>query len=572
MNETEIKDLIPSWIVNSKNHYLIVTDMEGKYRFVNNLFQSRFSFLAEDFIGLSTESAVHPEDFVKCTQAVMQCFANPQEIIELEIRKPANRNGDYFASKWEFSLFTDKNNQPLGILCLGQDITEVQRQSKIAKDFSQKMDTIIENITDGFYVLDRDWNFLTMNSVAEDVLGIKFKTVEGQSIWKFFPDSPNYNYPAQYRKAMNEQVTVHFEEYRSDLQRWFSCVAYPSIEGLMVLFRDNTQEKKIKQAIIDSEKKLRALLDSTTDNNIMISPDYDILCFNKSANEMSLKAYGKGLIENSCILDYIMERDQADFKREFLKAFGGEIVNLEKEIHFEGFSIWTEASFYPVYDENQRVIAVTYNTTLIEARKRAEEKLSQSEVMLNSIYNSSNDSHTFLSKDFKILYLNKETILASKQLFGRSAQKGDKALDFVLPELREEFLQYYMRVLKGESINVEKVHDGQWWLFFLFPVYNGLGELVGISNNVKNITESKKDQFQIISQNAKLREIAWLQSHKVRLHTANILGLCNLFIEHKELSEADKEKSINYILQSAQNLDKVIHEIVKHTDETDYYI
>ncbi|MBK9502551.1 MAG: PAS domain S-box protein [Leptospiraceae bacterium] len=53
------------------------------------------------------------------------------------------------------------------------------------------MDTIIENITDGFYVLDRDWNFLTMNSVAEDVLGVKLETVEGQSIWKFFPDSPN---------------------------------------------------------------------------------------------------------------------------------------------------------------------------------------------------------------------------------------------------------------------------------------------------------------------------------------------------------------------------------------------
>ncbi|MBP9165616.1 MAG: PAS domain-containing protein, partial [Leptospiraceae bacterium] len=145
-------------------------------------------------------------------------------------------------------------------------------------------------------------------------------------------------------------------------------------------------------------------------------------------------------------------------------------------------------------------------------------------------------------------------------------------LDFMLPELQEEFLQYYLRVLTGESINVEKVHDGQWWLFSLFPVRNSLGELVGISHNVKDITESKKDQFKIISQNAKLREIAWLQSHKVRLHTANILGLCNLFIEHKELSEADKEKSINYILQSAQNLDKVIHEIVKHTDETDYDI
>ncbi|MBK9502552.1 MAG: PAS domain-containing protein [Leptospiraceae bacterium] len=102
MNDSEIKDLIPSWIVNSKNHYLIVMDMEGKYRFVNDLFQTRFSFLAEDFIGLPVESAVHPEDDVKCRQAVMQCFANPNGIIEVEIRKPSNRNGEYVYTKWEF--------------------------------------------------------------------------------------------------------------------------------------------------------------------------------------------------------------------------------------------------------------------------------------------------------------------------------------------------------------------------------------------------------------------------------------------------------------------------------------
>ncbi|MBP6740340.1 MAG: PAS domain S-box protein [Leptospiraceae bacterium] len=572
MNDSEIKDLIPTWMQHSKNHYLIVMDIEGKYRFVNDLFQTRFSYLSENFIGLPVDTAVHQDDINKCRQAVMECFANPDEIIEVEIRKPSNRNGEYVYTKWETSLFKDKNNQPLGILGLGQDISEEEKQSSIAKDFSQKMDTIIENITDGFYVLDRDWNFLTMNSVAEDVLGIKFETVEGQSIWKFFPDSPNQNYPAQYRKAMNEQVTVRFEEYRSDLHRWFTCVAYPSKEGLMVLFRDNTHEIKLRQAISESEKKLRALLDSTTDHNILISFDYTILCFNKSAKEMSKQAYGKELIENSSILDYIMEKDQPNFKRDFLKSLSGEIVNLEREIHFDGFSIWIEASFFPVYNEDNRIIAVTFNTTVINARKQAEEKLKQSEAMLGAIYNSSTDSHTLLSKDFKIVYSNKKAELLSKEIFGKSMQKGDHILPFILPELREEFISYSLRVLNGETIDVEKVHDGQWWLFSLFPVYNGLGELVGISNNLKNITESKKDQFKIISQNAKLREIAWLQSHKVRLHTANILGLCTLFLEHKELQEADKEKNIRFILQSAQNLDKVIHEIVKHTDDTDYLI
>ncbi|MBL0265664.1 MAG: hypothetical protein IPQ05_17805 [Leptospiraceae bacterium] len=62
MNDSEIKDLIPTWMQHSKNHYLIVMDIEGKYRFVNDLFQTRFSYLSENFIGLPVDTAVHQDD------------------------------------------------------------------------------------------------------------------------------------------------------------------------------------------------------------------------------------------------------------------------------------------------------------------------------------------------------------------------------------------------------------------------------------------------------------------------------------------------------------------------------
>ncbi len=72
MNDSEIKDLIPTWMQHSKNHYLIVMDIEGKYRFVNDLFQTRFSYLSENFIGLPVDTAVHQDDINKCRQAVME--------------------------------------------------------------------------------------------------------------------------------------------------------------------------------------------------------------------------------------------------------------------------------------------------------------------------------------------------------------------------------------------------------------------------------------------------------------------------------------------------------------------
>lgn len=33
---------------------------------------------------------------------------------------------NYERTKWEFSLFQEKNNEPIGILCVGQDITDTK--------------------------------------------------------------------------------------------------------------------------------------------------------------------------------------------------------------------------------------------------------------------------------------------------------------------------------------------------------------------------------------------------------------------------------------------------------------
>jgi|JI9StandDraft_1071089.scaffolds.fasta_scaffold30774_2 PAS domain S-box-containing protein len=572
MTQNEILSLLPAWILNSKSHYLIITDLGGNYIFVNNYFKERFSFLSENFIGLPVVNSIHPEDLEKCVEATKECISKPGSVVNTTLRKPIDSSGNYLKSNWEFSLFKDKSDLPHGILCLGYDITELEQKVNIINESSKKMETIIGNITDGFYVLDRTWKFLAMNQEAESILGVRFEEIQGKVIWDYFPDSANYNYPSFFREAMNENKSVHFEEFREDLDKWFSCLVYPSEIGLTIFFKDTTKEKKVQQSLVHSENKLRALLDSSTDSNILISRDYKILCFNKTANEICKKAYGIELLENKSILDYIMAKDQTDFIRDFSKALQGEIVCLEREIKFDNFSYWTEASFFPVFDENKQVISVTYNSNNITDRKKSEEKLKESEAILSSIFNSSKDSHTLLSNDFKILYLNKEAELVSEQVFGKPAQKGDNSLDFVLPELHEEFLQSYRKVLKGESINIEKMHDDQSWLFSLFPVYNGLGELVGISKNVKNITESKKDQLKIISQNKKLKEIAWQQSHIVRKQVANILGLCHLFEVHKELSNEDKEKNISYIYKSAKELDRIIHEIVEKTEDTQYSI
>jgi PAS domain S-box-containing protein len=570
MTKNDIEQLLSECLLRSKNYSLVITDLEGRYIYVNEVFKKRFAFMNIDFIGQPFWITIHPEDVEKCNIASYQCITNPNETFGVQVRKPDNLAGDFYWTEWEFSLFKDHDKRPVGILCLGHDITETERASRQAKEFAQKVETIIEEITDGFYVLNREWEFVKMNKVTEQILGIPREKLLGHKIWDLFPDTPDYNYPAAYRKAMNEYITVTFEDYRADLDKWFSTVCYPSQEGLTVFFRDITQEKKTEDRLKYSENKLRAILDSTTDGNILISPDYKILCFNKQANEVSKLAFGKPLEELADMWNYVFPDDKEDFYKDTQKALKGEHLKFEREIIFEQFSAWFEVSYFPVYDTNGIILGVTFNTTNIDRRKQTEIKLKQSETMLRALYDSSSEANTFIDKNFSILFANKLAKEICKSIFGREPQIGDKCLDYIVPDLQAEFSDYYQRVLQGETIYVEKEHFGSWWRFSLFPVYDSENNIVGISDNVKDITARKENELKILKQNETLQQIAWQQSHEVRRPVANILGMYNLLKDDQTATEEEKQKYLDYLLQATKELDKIIHKIVIQANENEY--
>jgi PAS domain S-box-containing protein len=444
MTEYEIKSLLPECLLRSETYSLVITDLEGRYIFVNDIFKNRFSFICENFIGQPSFIAIYPEDHQVCLRAVEQCFANPNKVVKVHLRKPDTNRHDFYWTEWEFSVFKDQHKTPIGILCLGHDITETEKASRQAKEFAKKVATIIEEITEGFYQLDREWNFVLVNKVAEQILGIPKEQLLGRKIWDLFPDTPDYNYPAAYRKAMTENISVIFEDYRPDLDRWYSAVCYPSPEGLTVFFRDVTQNKK-----------------------------------------------------------YI-------------------------------------------------------NT------------IKQQEYMLRAIYQSTSEASTFIDKNFIIRYNNQVARNITSQVFGKEAQIGDNSLDYVLPEYKTEFENYYRQVLQGEHLIIEKTDGINWWQLSMTPVYDEQQQIIGIAHNVQNITERKERELKILQQNETLRAIAWQQSHELRRPVASILGLCDLLKNYKNETEEMKNKYIEGILSVTQELDKIIHKIVHQANESEY--
>lgn len=96
---------------------------------------------------------------------------------------------------------------------------------------------VYERITDGFFALNRDWEFTYLNAAAEDILEVDSEEVVGENVWDAFAEATEYDFYAEYQRAMATQEPVTFREHYPPLDKTFEVRAFPSESGLSVHFR-----------------------------------------------------------------------------------------------------------------------------------------------------------------------------------------------------------------------------------------------------------------------------------------------------------------------------------------------
>jgi len=137
------------------------------------------------------------------------------------------------------------------------NLKTTQLQQETASEY---WESIVESISDGFWVFDRSWCCTYINNRQAALVGMPKEDVVGKNIWELFPDLVDTEVYRQLHGAVAEQTPVHFEHFYPMWQGWFESRVYPSANGVSILTIEITARKQAEEAWRESEGRFQAFM------------------------------------------------------------------------------------------------------------------------------------------------------------------------------------------------------------------------------------------------------------------------------------------------------------------------
>jgi PAS domain S-box-containing protein len=192
-------------------------------------------------------------------------------------------------------------------------VAEMRAKDAIAA-VQRRQATVLEAIADGFVTFDREWRYGYINRVAAELVGQSAEALVGRVLWEVHPGQEHTPFAQVLRHAMEAHVNASGETFSNSIGRWIEYRAYPTEEGLSVIFRDIDDRRR-------HDERLRFLAEAST--LLSSSLDYETTLANVA--ELAVPA-----VASSCVIDLVgadaeLERVATVFDSNELSRLVGEM-------------------------------------------------------------------------------------------------------------------------------------------------------------------------------------------------------------------------------------------------------
>jgi PAS domain S-box-containing protein len=400
--------------------------------------------------------------------------------------------------KFDYSNLGDLQFLMFGIyastLLTGAIVTKQKSAEEELRQRDIRNQALIENAPDGITLLGADGRLKYSSPSSQRILGHSAEEFIGSNPIEFIhPDDlpTRLKIMDDLSQTPGKVVTTRYRfRHKDGTWRWLestltNLLAEPSVQAIVINFRDITERKQAEEALEKSEKRFRALVEHSLEEISLINPD-GVLTYESPTAQRPL-GYPPNSIVGHNLFDLVYPDERATAARlleEVMQQPGSSQEAVFRLRHQDGSWRWMEGVITNLLDEP------AIQSLVINYRDITERKLAEQEIASMAKFPSENPNPVLrLSQAGIVMYANTASA-AFLQMWGSGV--GEPA-----PQFWRELVSQGLASTENKTVDIECA--GKVYSMFVAPVAEaGYVDVYGRDITERKLAEAERNQSEAL--------------------------------------------------------------------------
>ncbi len=401
--------------------------------------------------------------------------------------------------------------------------------SKELNETLNEKETILDSIKDGFFALDTDDMITSWNPRATEISTIDAEYAIGNHLWKVVDHDIWEVFESMKPAGVTTPDRLSFEYYHEALDKYLEIDVYNYAQGTSVFFRDITARKVAEIAIIKSEEKYRALIESSNSAIMMFDKAGRFEYTNDVANKYldALKITDRSDLSISDVLNPAEAKQILGYVLEVFENADGK--SIEQQLTLGQRQLWVRGSFQPVFKDHNVVASVMVSANDITPQKEAQIQIAESEERYRYLFEASPYALMLLEGD-KIKEIN-DTALSLFEY--RKEELINQSPTFISPPVQldgtkssslSEKINKHMK--ENDSMEFDWLHQRKNGSLFVAQV-NLTKSTLGDREVIFAMLQDRTDTLEAENQMMQFKQMAEQANYGTILVSKGVIRYCN---------------------------------------------